>query len=386
MKKVSKNSNSSEKNKTVKRKTPHLLAKKLTLKSRRLSVKPTTKAKKHESTLEKPKHNPIIAPRAEHDWEAWQTFNPGVIILDGQIHFIYRAIGIDGLSRFGYAASNDGFTIEERSAKAVYEHAMVSATPNFYSFASGGSFGGAEDPRLVQVGKESKIYMTYTAVDGGLRVGLTSIDKKDFLNKKWKWKVPVLISPAGETNKNWVIFPEKINGKYAILHAIAPKILIAYVDSLDNIPRIQSSPNHGGRGYQNPNGKKTWDSFVRGVGAPPIKTEHGWLVFYHAIDETDPGKYKVGAMLLDLKDPTHIICRSKQPIIEPEEHYENNGAKYGIVYASGAVVKDGRLMIYYGGSDNYVCIAHANLEQFLDALRKDVEPKVSLQIDKKKNK
>lgn len=319
-------------------------------------------------TLMRSQENPIISPKAENNWEAWQTFNPGVILLDDKVHFLYRAIGEDGVSRLGYAVSSDGLIIDDRLDYPVYEHKTGERIFNIYSYFSGGSWGGSEDPRLTQIDKEDIIYMIYTACDGGLRVGLTSIEVDDFLNNKWKWRPPVLISPPDEVHKNWIIFPEKINGKYAILHSIKPDIKIEYVDSLefDDASYIKSSHN-------GPQRKNCWDKWVRGAGAPPIKTKDGWLLFYHAMDD-DWSKYRVGIMLLDLLDPTKILYRSKEPILEPKELYENSGFKPGVVYVSGAVVKDGNLLVYYGGSDSYVCVAYAALEEFLTALKQETKP------------
>ncbi|MDP3004338.1 MAG: hypothetical protein Q8N43_02440, partial [Candidatus Azambacteria bacterium] len=120
----------------------------------------------------------------------------------------------------------------------------------------------------------------------------------------------------------------------------------------------------------------------RGAGAPPLKTKYGWLLFYHAMDN-DWSKYKVGAMLLDLNDPTKILYRAKEPVLEPEEIYENNGYKPGIVYISGAVIKDGDLLVYYGCSDSYVSVAYANLDDFLEALKKEAKPKLKVKTLKK---
>jgi predicted GH43/DUF377 family glycosyl hydrolase len=330
--------------------------------------------------LERAAENPLIAPTRENEWEAWQTFNPGVILLNDNVHFIYRAIGADGISRFGYARSSDGFKIEERLPYPIYEHRLVSHGFNYYSFASGGSFGGAEDPRIVQVDGEDTLYMTYTACDAGLRVGLTSIKVEDFLQKRWKWKPAVLISPPGETHKNWVIFPDKINGKYAILHSITPEIGVAYFDNLDFDGKTFIQSYHDSRcgcdiGC-------SWEERVRGVGAPPIKTKSGWLIFYHALERNDSNKYKVGAMLLDLNDPTKILYRSKEPVLEPEEWYENEGFKSGIVYVSGAVVKNGQLLVYYGGADSYVNLAYADFESFLENLMRTQTPKLKRAIRK----
>ncbi|MFA6254287.1 MAG: glycosidase [Candidatus Paceibacterota bacterium] len=348
------------------------------------SVKRKPVAKKRRPTaLSRPEKNPIISPRPDHDWEAWQTFNPGVILLDDRVHFLYRALGSDGVSRLGYAVSDDGFNISKRLSYPVYEHQenkkQAEHIFRIFSYFSGGSWGGAEDPRLVQVEGEDIIYLTYTACDNGLRVGLSAIKVADFLNKKWHWKEPVLISSPQEVNKNWVIFPEKINGRYAILHSLKPTVQIEYLDNLnfDNDDYIKSSDYTHLGCYGTKPRKNGWDKWVRGAGAPPLKTRAGWLLFYHAMDN-DWGKYKVGALLLDLKDPTKILARAKEPILEPDKDYENNGFKSGIVFVSGAVIKDEKLLVYYGCSDSYVGVAYANLEEFLTALEKDTEPKLKL--------
>ena len=324
----------------------------------------------YPSALEKFFHNPIIVPRQENSWENHQTFNPGAILLGDKVHFIYRAIGSDGVSRFGYASSRDGFKIDERLSYPVFQHQPKERFFNIFSYFSGGSWGGAEDPRIVRVGQEDKLYMTYTACVGGLRVGLTSIKIDDFLNKRWKWELPVLISPPGEVHKNWVIFPEKIKGQYAVLHSVSPEVSVDYFDNLefDDSAYIESY-------YASLPRKSCWDKWLRGVGPVPVKTEYGWLVFYHAMDN-DWSKYKVGAMLLDLQNPSKILFRSRRPVLEPDEQYEFNGFKGGVVYASGAVVKNGELLLYYGAADSFICAARANFDEFLERMRKDKEPKL----------
>ncbi|MCX7589551.1 MAG: hypothetical protein N2Z85_01255 [Patescibacteria group bacterium] len=336
--------------------------------------KKNTKIKKSQIILIKRpddlliKHEkPIIYP-SHNEWECWQTFNPGVILLDNKIHFIYRAIGSDGISRLGYANSLDGFFINERLLYPVYEHKIKTNFKfNYYSFLSGGSFGGAEDPRLVKIEGEDKIYMTYTACDNGLRVALTSINVDDFLNKNWKWEKPALISSPNEVHKNWVIFPEKINGHYAILHSLSPEILIDYRKSLD-FDEDEYILSYYNCYFRN---KNSWDYWIRGVGAPPLKTKLGWLVFYHAMQNGEFNKYKVGAMILDYNNPTKIVLKSPYPIIEPDQEYENNGFKAGVVYVTGAIIKDSNIYIYYGAADSYIGVAYGNLDEFLDYLQKD---------------
>lgn len=310
----------------------------------------------------KSSENPIISPEEKNGWEAWQTFNSGAILLNDKVHFLYRAIGEDGMSRLGYAISDDGFLMEGRLPFPVYEHISRPGPYRYFSYASGGSWGGAEDPRLVRVDDEDVLHMTYTACDDGLRVALSSIGVEDFLAKRWTWKPAKLISKPSEVNKNWVIFPAKINGHYAILTSLNPKISITYVDSLEFPDGETLDSSHGG------SKEGAWENQIRGAGPPPIKTKYGWLLLYHAMDRKDPGKYKLGAMILDAKDPTKVLYCATRPILEPGEHYENNGFKGGVVYSTGAVVKGKKLLVYYGGADSYVCAASVDLDEFLRGL------------------
>jgi len=338
-------------------------------------VKPFTKHK-----LSRSSKNPILSPLSHQPWENEGTFNPAIVEDDeGRIHMLYRAIGSDGVSRIGHATSLDGVHFEDRSffpvfvppKKPINENETSTNGPKQYNptfYTSGGGWSGSEDPRAVRI--DGRIYMTYIDFGGwgSVRIAVTSIKLDDLKYKKWNWTKPNLISSSNTVNKNWVLFPEKINGKFAILHGISPKIFIDYVDSLDNFPRdkyIESVPQHHGHGYNDENRKDFWDNRVRGAGAPPIKTPLGWLLLYHAIHDN---KYKVGAMILDLNDPTKILYRSPEPILSPEMHYENEG-KPGVVYASGAIVRDNKLLIYYGGGDRCVCVAETPLHELLSWLK-----------------
>ena len=318
--------------------------------------------------LEKFAENPIVAPIAEHFWESQYTFNTAAVYEGGKVHLVYRAVGDRGISVLGYASSRDGTRIDERLDTPCYVPQESFESPKGkppitpYSFMSGGGFGGCEDPRMTKL--DGRFYMTYTAFNGIPRVVLTSISVFDFLSKRWNWRKPVLISQLDEVHKNWVIFPEKIKGKYAILHSISPNILVDYFDSLEFDGKTFIKSYHDSKKREG-----CWDSRVRGVGPPPIKTKDGWLVLYHAIDDRDPGRYKMGAMILDYNDPTKVLYRTTQPILEPEAKYENEGFKKGVVYSCGAVVIDDQLFVYYGGADTVICVATANLNEFLDELK-----------------
>jgi len=353
--------------KALKRSSARRLSTKLRKRSIVSKRKPPLR-KKTPSVLTRVETNPILAPIREHPWESWQTFNPAALSVDGKIYLLYRALGEDGVSRIGYAKTDDDFTIHERLPHPVYVHGNQ---PKFHfaSFFSGGGFGGVEDPRLVRIGDTA--YMTYLSFDGDPRMTLTSIKIEDFVNKTWRWKAPVPISPPGQLHKNWVIFPAKINGKYAILHSISPQVLVDYFDTLNFDGKTYI------RSYYTPDdGEDRWDNWVRGVGPPPLDTPLGWLVLYHAMDRRDPGKYKLGALILDKKNPLKVVYRSPEPILEPDLHYENNGVKGGVVYACGAVIHDGRLIVYYGGADTVVCAAYADLEPFLALIQKGGTPKL----------
>jgi len=326
--------------------------------------------------LYKHEANPIIEPRQNNYWEMKATFNPGAVFADNRVHLLYRAIGGDDISVLGYASSEDGVHVTERSDAPAFVPIIKKKDPNSnlqspisnLLYSSGGGWnGGCEDPRLILI--DDNVYLMYTAFDGwgSIRIALASIGLDNFLAKKWQWSDQMLISPPGEVHKNWVLFPEKINGKFAILHSISPEILVEYVNDLD---KFQDDDQFIKSHYSRISNTKSWDSWVRGAGPPPIKTRLGWLLFYHAMDTRDPNRYKLGSMVLDLNDPTKVLYRTKAPILEPVEWYENTGWKSGVVYSCGAVVKDGELYVYYGGADSVVCVAMANLDKFLEELKK----------------
>ena len=346
------------KKKTVRKKVTKIIKKKVATKK---------KVKHPVFYLKRSKDNPIIAPNNNY-WESKATFNPTAIYHDGKVHVIYRAIGDSDNSVLGYGKSHDGYFFDKRHREMAYyakDRKSVKKSVQKIDYISGGGWGGGcEDPRLTLL--EDSVYMIYTAFDGwgSVRMALSSISLDDFISKRWNWQEPVLISPPNEIHKNWVLFPEKINGQYAILHAISPSIMIDYFDSLDEL----TGNNFIHSVHQ---GSKLWalrDKFIRGVGPAPIKTKYGWLIIYHKMEKHDSHRYKIWAMILDINDPTKILYNSNKPILEPDEWYENEGYKSGVIYSCGAVVKDGELFVYYGGADKVSCVATANLDKFLEEL------------------
>ncbi len=329
------------------------------------------KTKNISLDLYKAPENPILSPNKDNHWEAFNTFNPAALYEDGKVHLLYRAQGFNYVSVLGYASSSDGINFDIRHDEPAYipkedfeYKGTIKPTNVAHYYVSGGGYGGCEDPRATRI--DDRIYLTYVAFDGYSppRVALSSIAVNDFLNQRWLWEKPVLISPPGVVDKSAVIFPEKINGKYVIMHRIYPNILIDYVDTLafDGTSWLKGEHKIGPR----PN---MWDSRKIGAGAPPLKTKDGWLLIYQSVGNQDSGRYKIGAMLLDLNDPSKVLHRSNAPILEPVEAYENDGFKSGVVYPCGAIIKEGTLYVYYGGADSYVCVATANLDEFLRELK-----------------
>jgi predicted GH43/DUF377 family glycosyl hydrolase len=319
-------------------------------------LKELLKEDKKRLKLIRAKENPIITPEKKHPWESKATFNPAAIYLQGKIHIIYRAISEDNTSVFGYATSKDGIHIDYRSPQPIY-------TPRepFEQKQQPGAGSGCEDPRLTKIG--NKIYMCYTAFNSYIpRVALTWIWVKDFLKKQWNWEKPVLISPTDLNDKNAFIFPEKVNGKYMIIHRVGYDIDYSFSDTL-NFKEGTWLEEHRWI-YRR---KGWWDSKKVGAAAPPIKTKKGWIMLYHGISEED-GAYRVGAVLLDLKNPTKLLGRTSSPILEPKTSYEKEGLVSNVVFPCGNVVLGNKLFVYYGGADKVVGVATIEVDDLLRLL------------------
>lgn len=341
------------------------------------------KRRRHAAvSLRRFRKNPIIEPDPAHEWESEATFNPAALYIGGKVHLLYRAIGGNGLSVFGYASSKDGYHIDERLPTPAYiprePFEGVGHRPTSYStiFASGGGWGGCEDPKLTLLG--DRVYLTYVANDGASapRGAMSSIPVGDFLAHRFdRFDRPRVITPPHKVDKSLCLLPEKFGGKFALFHRIFPDILIDYVDDLElgdetgkwlpGAKRIPTRPSF-------------WDSRKISVGATPIKTRLGWLVIYHGVDDRDPTRYKIGAMVLDPNDLSHVLYRTKTPLLSPEMPYENYW-KPGIVYPCGAAVVGDTLFIYYGGGDRVVCVATAKLDVFLGELEKAETARVEYQ-------
>jgi len=303
--------------------------------------------------------NPIIEPIYESPWEARSTFNPAAIYLDKKVHILYRAMSYRNKSVIGYASSKDGIHIDERLPEPVYVPRNI-----FEKRYAPDAWCGCEDPRLTLI--DDTIYITYTAFNGRIpRVALSTISVSNFLEKKWNWTESEAISSPGFDDKNACLLPKKVNGKFVIFHRPENYISLSLVDDLAILKEKWLD-----RSYVliKPRPDK-WDNKKIGISAPPIELKEGWLLFYHGVSSPN-NIYKVGAILLDLKDPKKVLARTDLPLIEPEMNYELFGDVPNVVFPCGAVMIKDEIFLYYGGGDKVIGVAKMAVKDIIDLLHK----------------
>lgn len=336
--------------------------------------------------LTKYEGNPILKPR-ENSWEERCVLNPGVVYDEENKKFVmlYRAAGNDirHQIKFGLAESKDGIHFERVSDKAVFE--------GHHDDPDGGC---VEDPRISKI--NGVYYITYAArayapgrywlepyVEGVTKAP-RYLDETDYFTeglpkfandnisvsylaatKDFKtFKKFGRITEPTVDNRDVFLFPEKVNDKYVMISR--PK----FKDTNVKMPSIWISFGDDLLAFDKPEllmtGNEWWESQRMGGGTPPIKTQKGWFMLYHGVDEK--GVYRVGAVMLDLNNPKRIIARTKNFIMEPDEEFELQGLYEGCVFPTGAVVKDGTLFVYYGCADKYIGLATVNFDKLVDYL------------------
>jgi predicted GH43/DUF377 family glycosyl hydrolase len=285
----------------------------------------------------------------------------------GVTHLFYRAVragyvkkehyGYDNyVSVIGHAISDDGLRFRDRTL-------WIDLGDTMDRF-------GCEDARVTRL--EGEYLITYT--------GLTS---PAFT---WKGYRPLLattrdlatvekhgvLGPDVE-NKDVVIFPERIRGKVAVLQRIGTDIQIIYYESLQHLKRGHEEvywKSYLGNLSRSVVLRRmfTWEAMKVGAGPPPIKTKSGWLLIYHGVDGRNV--YRAGAALLDGENPQRVVNRSPLPILSPSQDYERYGDIPNVIFPTGAVVKDGRLLLYYGAADRCCCLGTCILGDLVDHIRR----------------
>ncbi|MBN1456401.1 MAG: hypothetical protein JW912_00945 [Sedimentisphaerales bacterium] len=330
--------------------------------------------------LKRYENNPILAPNPANKWENLVTTNPTAWydLQDKEVKLIYRAAGDDShhTIHIGLAVSKNG-----------YDFTRQGDTPIF-SPVKDANLGSIEDPRIVKIDDLFYITFAYRPLAPGkywiepddreynppvfcsgfpriIRENLSGTGLLISPDLKQFTYVGNLTNPAYD-DRDVILFPEKIAGKYVTLHRPMewagkeygteyPSMWIAFSDDLLEWKELKLLAK----------GKYDWESKIGGS-TPPIKTERGWLVLYHAVGEDS--YYRLGAMLLDLEDPLKVLHRTKDWLLQPEEPYETEGLYNGVVFPCGNIVIDNTLFVYYGGADKYVCLATCQLDELLDYL------------------
>lgn len=216
---------------------------------------------------------------------------------------------------------------------------------------------GIEDCRVSTM-DDGRFVLTYTAVSsGGYGVGMK-------ITRDWKTfeDCGVVLPPA---NKDAAVFEEKIGGRYFCLHRPSGVIVGGHYIWMASSPDLRHWGSNVCMARTRPG---AWDGGRVGGGAAPIKTSTGWLAIYHGADASS--RYCLGALLLDPDEPWRVLARSRFPIMEPVEDYEQRGFFGQVVFTNGHLVDGDRVTIYYGASDRVICGAEFSLR----AIMKSLEP------------
>ncbi|MBN2472014.1 MAG: glycosidase [Anaerolineae bacterium] len=288
--------------------------------------------------LQRHPQSPLLYPDPNHDWEAMNVFNCAVVEHNQLYHMLYRAQGVDFVSRIGYAVSEDGLRWNRLGQPVLVPHRGTD------------DYRGVEDPRVTPL--EGAFYMTYTAY--GTNSFFPMIARSENLIT-WQDIGPL----ERAENKDHVLFPEKIGGRYAILHRRTPNIWIAFSDDLRTWTDHQI--------IMRPREDNGWDSVSIGSNGVPIKTEHGWLLFYHGYEEEHI--YRQSVALLDLHNPAQVLNRPRDFIMEPLETWELKGDVPNVIFSCSNNVVGDELYFYYAGADRLIGLATAPLAELLNFAR-----------------
>ena len=335
----------------------------------------------------------ILLSPTNLDFENNGVFNAGIYQEGNILHILYRAVEHGNFSTIGYAKAEGPLNIIERNEKPLIQRDFDYEKH------------GVEDPRIVKI--ENTYYITYTAYDGVNAMGALATSKdlihfekhgiitphvnyqeyEDYVNCCGESKLNPkyhqyynLFAQIGLVedefrllrDKDIVLFPRKVNGKFVLLHRIWPGIQIVqfedwkeltepfWEDYLKNlIHHILIDP------------KDIFEVDYIGAGGPPIETEFGWLLIYHGVQETITGKiYHAKAALLQLDKPEIELARLPYPLFSPSKPWEIEGVVNNVVFPTGHAVFGDDLYIYYGVADRHVAVAKCNLNELLTELRK----------------
>jgi predicted GH43/DUF377 family glycosyl hydrolase len=295
--------------------------------------------------------NPILTA-ADWPYAVNAVFNPAAAAANGGTVLLARVEDRRGISHLTVARSAnglDGWTIEPEPLLAPNEETSEQ--------------WGFEDPRVVWVDELGRWVITCTAYGpAGPAVFLATTEHFDTVERYGIIRQP--------EDKNAALLPHRVAGRWILLHR--PKteygggrgeILLSRSEDLAS----WSAPEQ----VLQPRAGAWWDSLRIGIGPPPLRTEHGWLLLYHGVKDTVGGDiYRVGLALLDLNEPTRVLRRLPNWIFAPLAPYERTGDVPNVVFPCGLVHDSGsdEVRLYYGAADSSICVATARLHDLLEAV------------------
>ncbi len=314
----------------------------------------------------------VLTPETANPYEAGGVLNPAAINYGDLTYILYRAVAVDphNYSRILIATCR---LTPTNKIEVTRLHKVALEPEETYERWEDGKGGGVEDPRITKI--KDNFYMTYVAygtVNGITAPRIAFARSSDLIN--WQRVGLIQFSPLeiksgneiltfdlnNVPNKDAVLFPELINGKYCLLHrpmfapstGVPQSIWMSYSDDLLNWSdhQLLLAP------------ELPWERMKVGAGTPPIPLSEGWLVFYHGVEGNGDAdlerRYHVGVLLLDLQDPSKILYRSPRPVLSPESAEETSGVVNNVVFPCGAVIQRGGLIeVYYGMGDRAIGLA-----------------------------
>lgn len=291
--------------------------------------------------------NPILTP---DDWPypVNAVFNPAVTFHEGDTVLLVRVEDRSGISHLTVARSADG-----------YGDWKIDPRPTFLADGSDAELWGVEDPRITVI--DGRFHITYTGFSaaGPLVCLAVTDDFREFERRG------VIMPPE---DKDAALFPVRFDGRYALIH----RPVTAYPGMQAHIWLSWSPDLHHWGDYQvllPARRGAWWDAGKVGLGPPPLRTAHGWLVCYHGVKQTAAGAlYRAGLAMLDLEDPRRVIGRSRDWVLGPEAPYERSGDVPDVVFPTGWVVEDDgdTVRMYYGAADTCVAVATASLGELIE--------------------
>ena len=309
--------------------------------------------------------NPLVTPPDIRYVNASGAFNPGAAIdhRSGRVVLLVRAYDAERKrSTLALALSTDGRTIDD-----VWDRPALDCEAPYEQW-------GVEDARVTWLPEDRRYAITYTGYSPeGPRVCLVTTD--DLLApQRWRRHGPRI---AGE-NKNCVVFPERIHGDYVILHRPMPRVECVRVRALADAWPIRGSTLLGPR-------PGTWRSARVGAGAPPIRTDIGWLMPFHGATTIEEGNvYSMGWCVMDLERPETVRYVSPEPALAPAAPYEiqltpipqvdmaNFRTGVRVVFPQGLVERGDDLVVYYGAADVAVAGARVPKRALVESLREAI--------------